>query len=482
MALSITIAETDRTKLVVRDTLAINNVLTQQVDTAVFVIKKFGDRTFAPTVGQEVVITLDGTKKFGGRIVQLNEQYSELDVVGYQIVCQDYTRDLDKKLVIESYEDMTVDDIIADIATKYLDSSITLTNVNCPVVVKYVAFNYEYPSRVLKQLADITNYDWYIDYDKDIHFFNKATSSAPFELSDTNGNYIYKTLSIKKDITPVRNTIIVRGGEYKGDPFTVERIGDGTQRVFGTEYKYANLQVSVTGTLKNIGIDNIDDADDYDALHNFQEKFIKFREDKTPSASAGIKIMGNPWLPVIVKLRDNTSIANFSATEGNDGIYEYKIIDKSIKTKEGARQRARAELLRYSSTLVEAEFATLKNGLRAGQQIRVQSDLRGVDMTYVISSIEMVPVGPVVDSTIQFRSKVSLVSTKTFDMIALLQKLLEEKDKEIEINEDEVLDEIETADETVNIGEAITTTSESRNYQWGPGGTPQLRWNLGGWG
>lgn len=473
MAIQITIDGTDRTRLVDPMSMMINNVISQEVDTALFNIKKFGDRSFAPSVGQEVIISLDGSKLFAGRISVVNEVYSRIDYVLYGIQCVDYTRDLDKKLIIESYENQSVDAIIADISSSYFDGLITTNNVDCPIEIKYIAFNYEQGSSVLRQLAEITNYDWYIDYDRDLHFFAKSDNSAPFGLTDTNGKYVYESLKLKKDISPVRNTVIVRGGEYLGDPFTVEALGDGTQNVFGTEYKFANLQVAVTGQIKNIGVDPLEEIDTYDGLHNFQEKFVRFRDDKIPTAGSSVKIMGNPYLPVIVKLRDNSSIANFSATENNNGIYEYLIVDKSIKSKEGARQRARAELLAYSSTLVEGEFVTYTDGLRSGQKINVQSDLRGIDADYIINKVTMMPVGTVSDDSIRFLYVVSLVTTRSFDHIALLRKLLEEKNKEIVIAEDEVLDQIENADETLIVGESVTFTAEQREYVWASTAIPE---------
>ena len=477
--LTLSIAGTDRTRLVVPESLRVSNVLTRRADTAVFEIRKFGSRTFAPEVGQEVIILNGATRAFAGRIVTVDEQYEKLDVVGFRVSCQDYTRDLDHKLVVASFENQTVDAIVAAIAASYLPGTITLTNVDCPVTIKYIAFNYEYPTECFRQLAEAVNYDWYIDYDRDIHFFSKLSAVAPFELSDTGGKYVYDSLKIRKDITPVRNTVYVRGGEYQGDPFTVETLADGSQRVFGTEYRFNNIHVSVTGQAKSVGIDAIDNETDFDCLYNFQEKLIRFRSDKKPTADSSVKISGRPWLPVLVKVRDSNSIDTFSAAEGN-GVYEYKIIDRSIKTKEGARQRALGELLAYSATLSEGEFETHEDGLVAGQRLRVQSTLRGLDEYYIVNKVETsVLVNNSSDTTLLYR--ISLMTTRTFDHIDLLQKLLNSKDKEISIAEDEVLDEIESVDDQISVTDSVTFTTETRPYQWGPGGVPQLYWNLGDW-
>lgn len=480
--LTITISGTDRTKLVVPESLRISNILTRQVDTASFIIRKFGSRTFAPVEGNEVIISLDGTKIFGGRIVQLKEEYEKLDLVGYQVQCSDWTRDLDSRLVVQNYQNQTVEAIIADIASRYFPSSITLNHVDATAVIKQIRFNYEYPSKVLQQLAELINYDWYIDPDKDLHFFAKETNPAAFNLTDTNGKYIYESLEIRKDITPIRNTIYVRGGEYKGDVFTVEEVADGAKAVFGTGYRFSDLSVYVTGQEKSVGVDGLDNASNFDLLYNFNEKIIKFREDRKPTAGSNIKWFGQPWLPVLIKIRDNSSINTFSALEGSDGIKEFKIIDKSIESKEAARQRARAELLAYAATINEGSFTTLSDGLRAGQRINIQSTLRNINSNFVINKVDVTAIGSAADNTLKLQYKISLMTTRTFDMIDLLQKLVTQKDKEIEIAEDEILDEIESFDETVTMEEDINFTAITPPYKYGPGGNPQGRWNLSSWG
>jgi hypothetical protein len=458
------------------ETLRISSILTREPDTAYFSIKKFGSRTYTPTVGEETIITGDGTRIFAGRIVRVEESYDKLELVEYRISCIDYTRDLDQRLVVESYTNQTINAIIADIRTKYMHASITIANVDAPVTIQKISFNYEQVSQCIKQLAEMVNYDWYIDYNKDIHFFAKTDNAAPFALSDTGGKYIYDSLIIRKDITPVRNTIYVRGGEYEADPFTASIVADGQTHIFNTGYKFSDLAVTTSGQQKSIGIDYIDDPGSYDALYNFQEKLLKFREDKKPSVNTVVQWSGHPWIPVIVKYRSASSIAAFSATEGTDGIYEYKIIDKSIKSKAAARQRARAEILAYAATVSEGEFKTYQTTLRVGQRITVQSDLRGVNAAYIINRIEIEPFG----NQGNLIHRVGLMSTRTFDMIQLLQKLLTEKDKEISVSEDEVLDEVETSEDNITISEAVTYSMFTPPYRWGPHGDA-FKWNLGEW-
>ncbi|PIU58165.1 MAG: hypothetical protein COS89_01810, partial [Deltaproteobacteria bacterium CG07_land_8_20_14_0_80_38_7] len=155
---------------------------------------------------------------------------------------------LDRYLVNDSFEDQTIEDIINYILVdKGLDSVFTTVNVDATKVVNYIAFKYETFSSVLTQLAELVNYDWYVDYDKDIHFFSKETNTAPFDIEDSTGSYLADSLIIRKDNSQVRNVVFVRGGEYLASTFTTEYISDGDQNVFGLPYKYDTLKANVTG-------------------------------------------------------------------------------------------------------------------------------------------------------------------------------------------------------------------------------------------
>jgi hypothetical protein len=452
--MTVTIEGVDRTRLIDLNSLRIINVLTNQPDTCQFIVKKFGTRTFAPTPADEVIITDgSGTKIFAGHIQEVREEYDKLDYVGFSVTCTDYTRSMDQRLIVDSYEDQTVDQIIAHFKANYFPNAITINNVNCPTTIDRIQFNYEYPSDALRQLAEITNSDWYIDYDRDLHFFAKNTVLSPFDLTDTNGKYIYDSLNIRKDLSQLRNTIFVRGGEYLADTITAIFDGNAATKHFLLPYKMANVTLTVTGDSRSLGVDPLDDPTGYDALHNFQEKLIKFRDDKIPrdtsalAASQKIRVGGNPYLPVIIKKKDQSSIDTFTGRE-------YLIIDKSIKTKEAARQRADAELLAYKSTINEGSFDTYESGLRSGQRINVQSTLRGVSADYMINKVETrVFAVDTAAGDMQFIYKVSLMTTRTYDYIRLLQDLMNAKKKEIVISDDEVLDEVEGVEEILNMTE-----------------------------
>jgi hypothetical protein len=444
MAITINVESVNRTNFVEKKSLQITNVLTYQVDTCSFTVKNYGTKIWKPEVDNEIEILDNGIKIFAGLIILVDELVEGAKIFKYEVKCKDWSHLMDRKLVVESYINQTVNQIINHIKTNYLPTGFTDTNVNCTKNVSYIAFNYKEPTKCIQDLADLTGYDWYVDYDKDIHFFSKEANSAPFDLTDDNGNFIYNSLEIKRDNSQIKNTIYIRGGEYLGNTITEEYIADGEQIVFNFGYKYKTVTVEVNDVAKTVGIDFIDDPLTKDCLFNFNEKLIKFREDNKPTTGQRVEIAGQPYLPVLVKVSDATSVAQY-------GEYQYKIIDKSIKSKAGARERAMAEITGYAESLSEGSFITHTSGLRSGQKIFINCVNRGINEYFIINKVSMK-----IRTNNEFEYNVSLVTTKTFGMIELLQKLLMEETKKIEIQENEILEKIEIISEGLVINESIS--------------------------
>lgn len=428
--LQVQINSVDKTDYIKQGSLEIENNLTNQVDSCSFIIVNYSGKTsYFPENEDEVVVYDDSDKIFGGSVVKITEKMVAPNYMEYKVECSDYTRLADRKLVEKVYEDETVEDIIKDIVDTYL-SGFTYTNVSCTKTLDRIAFNYEPFSKCLKRLADMVGYDWYIDYDKDIHFFSKETNLSPFNLTDTNGNYIVRSLEIKRDTRQTRNVIYVRGAEYLADSLTGEIEADGQTRVFSTPYKMSDISVTVSGEVRTVGVDYVDDEDDYDCLYNFDDKTIKFKDEDKPSASKIVKYSGLPNVPLIVEVRDQESISEY-------GELHYRIIDKTIKSKDEARERGKAELLSYSDKLSEGSFLTHVSGLRSGQYINIQSDLRGLDEDFVINRVSLR-----MRNIEEFWYEVSIVTTKTFKIIEFLQKLLAAQDSDTQIADDETLDRL----------------------------------------
>lgn len=456
MAVLVTITGIDRTSYVVWQSLRIDNNLTKQVDRCTFKIRN--TLGYAPVVGGEVVVTDNGTRVFGGVIVRRTQNSPAVTTVEYNVECSDYTRILDQHLLAETYENMTVGEIITDIAASHLPAGFTTMAVDCDVTVDYIQFKYEPVSDCLRQLAELVGYDWYIDYYMDIYFKSPLANLAPVDVEDDNGTYDNESLIIRLDNSQMRNSILVRGGEYAGTEFTASVRADGKQIVFNLPYKYQDFEATLTGHPLNIGIDYIDSADSYDALYNFTEKLLRFKPDDRPNQNATLSFSGKPMLPVVVRYRDQSLIAATRTAEGvGDGVYEYLVVDKSINTQVAARQRAQAEIDTYGETVSEGEFDTETSGFKAGQRVLINSVIRNINEHFIINRVTSTMKTPN-----SMRYQVSLITTKTMDFIAIMKKLLLAETKKIIIGDDELLDLSESVAESILF--TATTTVQAVDY------------------
>ena len=446
----------DKTKFIDWKTLKIQNILAEKIDKCSFTIMNYRDKEYIPIVGKEVIIT-DGSKIFAGHIVRVEQQGLDYKIIRYKCTCVDYTRLLQKRLVSESYENTTVEDIITDLISKYYSGyGFTTTNISCGIEIDKIGFEFVSLQSAITRLAEIVGYTWWVDYDKNIYFKNKGLTSAPFGLTDTNGNYVFKSLVVRKDNSQIKNSIIVRGGYYYGIRKFGKLICDGSKYQFRTPYKYRAFTASLTGQDLKVGIDFSGNADDYDCLYNFNEKTIKFKEVDTPSATSTLSFSGEPRLPVIVKIADSAAVDAMYSSEGEtEGDYEYLIVDKSLKSKEEARDRAEAELVAYANTVEEGSFETETSGLAAGQTIYIDSDAHSVDESFLIKEVVSTMWTPT-----ELRYTIKLISTRTIDMIGLLQKLLVGQGRSLSFDEDEIIDKINAYFEEIVFSEVALASLE----------------------
>lgn len=482
MALQLTISGIDKTRQVESNSLRIQNILTRRRDTCSFSILTHTGDNYVPSLGREVIVYDGATKIFGGVITGIDSSAIAFGTVRHEIQCQDYTRLLDKRLVPNSFTNKTVNEIISTLKDLYFPEGFTINNVDAPVLIQSISFKYMPLAKCIERLAEILNYDWYVDYDKDVHFFSKETVFAPFNLSDSDGSYRYTSLIIRRDNSQIRNSIIVRGGEYEAANYTSDFEANGVDTIFPLPYKYEGFRATLTGQVLNLGVDGVDDENLYDAMHNRDEKILRFRESRKPNTGSVITAGGKPLLPVIVRYSSSqdiqaTASAESNATFTSDGIYEYLIVDKNITSKESARQRAQAEILANATTLSEGEFVTEVSGLRAGQQININSASRGIDEDFVINKVEITQFS---SNTLVY--KISLITTKTFDLIDVLQRLILGSLEKIEIKDGEVQDYVLAFSDSFGLSDITPTiTTDSPPYTYSPGAN-DVGYNFGTYG
>jgi len=752
MALQVLINGVDRSSIILWPSLNWKPAVTNKVDTLSFRLFKFGSRTYAPAVFDEVEFYDGGTLVFSGTIIQFSENVEAVERQIYNITCKDRTHELDRRLVIERYTRKPLINIICDILNRYVnkgsrleiatfepnevwqgdgavdtvhyrvaDQARKLTSTNAvPVAmyrdilvdleptgydgddfiemdvyvdtvanlgssvmklgnadlsayfsanitsqltadgwnmvrvakedfsvtgsptwptiarirlevtsvasqtvqvtfdnwqevkttaftrdgansmtqtVEYIACNYEPASKIFQRLADFFQLQWYVNPNRAISFFARFDNMAPFNLSDTSGNYVYESLTVNNGGDQLRNAIFVRGGDYLAASRTdsLSQQADGANKVFVLGYKFANYSMTVDGVAQAIGLDNLQDYTDneaasqnrtggtalslgdaaartkqaqqvivtssgkrskillrikkvgapvdnfqvqifsdtanapsgtnlstvatlaggsittsfaeytftltaasaglltlteptsyhivcsrsgandasnyyqidavttgsyegihnvynaswaagsgafyftekidFDALYSFNEKIVTF-----PTAPAGgttILWTGQPYLPIIVRYADAASVSTY-------GEFEFRVIDPSIRTQAGARQRANVELMSFAQKLQDCRFVTRRSGLQVGQTINVQSTIRGLDMNLIIMSISAKA-----RSGVEMIYEISCALTRTMGILYWLQDQISKDSSNIVIDDNELFDRVDSLAESV---------------------------------
>lgn len=432
--------------------------ITSKVDTLKFEYRKYGSRTYVPAVTHVVSITVDGTKEFEGTIVDIVEEVEGANILVYKITVKDYTHLLDQVLIAETYENQNVKAIVDDFVANWLPAGITGNNVSSGAAlttIEFIQFDYARPTDALRDLADMIGYDFWIDADKDLHFVAKGTDASPFDLTDTNQKYKYRSLQLKKSDKQIRNTIYVEGADYVGDS-TTDKVGeaDNDQKTFNLPYRYdVKPTVTVNSVAQTVGVLYLDDAASFDCLWSREEKILVF--DTAPT-TGDVDVTGLPLIPLFVKLTAPASVAS-------KGSFEFKITDRTLKSQDAVRKRAQAELDAYAESISEGSFETTQSGLHAGQRITVNSSLRGiVNQEYVIQQVTWVMRTPTT-----FNYHVKLANVKSFEIVELLRQLLRVGEKTLGVIRDpsSVLNIITSLNDidVVNITETLSVNGKVVN-------------------
>ena len=149
---------------------------------------------FATTVevGQVVEIRDEtGSLIFAGTIDSIDEEIDPAETVRFKrVACVDYNQIADRHLVAYVYQpdDLTptlyAGDVIKDIVSRFfvfggVTEGIDTSNVeDGPEIEKFV-FNYVPASQAFDDIADLTGYVWYIDYEKKLYFTPRDKYEAP---------------------------------------------------------------------------------------------------------------------------------------------------------------------------------------------------------------------------------------------------------------------------------------------------------------
>lgn len=265
---------------------------------------------------------------------------------------RDYTaRLMDRTVEPEVYTNLPAGSIVRDIIVKYTND-ISYSGVqDSATIVPRIAFNQKNVYDSIKQLADLADYNFYVDTSKDLHFEPKSSVSSGYTF------YSGNTLSadFKEQRDTIYNQIWVYGDRYLDgykETFTAGSPLGGS--IFSLIYNPHNTEITVNGSIIQPGaIEQMSatPGSNVKYLVNYDNKQITFTSgtsqgNNVPASGASVIVNYKRSLP-IVKVGDNeTSKAQYGT--------RVKIIqDKNIKDPLTAEQILASELDRNGEPIVQ---------------------------------------------------------------------------------------------------------------------------------
>lgn len=408
MAILITINAIDRTAYCDLKSISITDSITANADTLDMEVAVSSTDAWYPKAGNPVIITNGTGKEFGGVIESIDERQLGPTRLRYQLSCRDYAYLFDKYLVVdESTSSMTADAWVDRIITGFT-TGFTAVNVLGPApTVAGRQFNYVFASEAVRSLADEVGYAWYIDYDKDVHFFPSLTLLGPTTSINAETNITnYGDLRLRETVAGAKDRVYLKGYKHKTANFWNRSfVGDSTTRTWVLGNEPASLDATdMTATIDGVSLDlKVDfiDGRPGEATGSSSQLFVNFDSGSVRMSTAAAAMTAAQTLSVNVRVmedaismvEDLAAQTTLAARESGDGIHEYAIENAQMSAFDGSDDLATLygtiALARYSTPRVTGSFESFTQGWRAGQQFDITTTRRlgGFTSTFFVQQV-----------------------------------------------------------------------------------------------
>jgi hypothetical protein len=461
------------------------SVLTKENATLKFNIRKGSGQTFPaktiPAVGDTVELYDATGIIFGGTVTESEATISGLLLI-WQITVSDWGYLLDGTLVKKNYAMLDPHDIVLDlVATFCAGKGFTTTHVQMGnFLVPSIKFNYQQPTKALESLAKLIGWDWYIDPNKDIHFFLGDVEDAvgeggiaPITVDATSGKIEWNSLDVDLNIQNMQNSVYVIGGTYT-KAFTPANTpdsfpSDGVTQFFTTSYPYdsSTITVTVDGVTQSVGIANQTDPGTVDVLYNDAQRWIQFTAG-APGSGHTIKVFGSAKVPIVAHASDPTSIAIYGEIQG-------VIVDSKITTVPEAQARAQAQILQFGHAVYDVKFNTIIPGCAIGQAITVNLPAFGISKQLIIKRVEAVGYAPGANGMLEYQ--VECIGSDNVTFVDLMTTILQTEAAQTQVDDSTVNENLVPVSESIAVSDTVTIAATIGFYKYGPT-SPQPRYGF----
>jgi len=383
------------------------------------------------------------------------------DAIFYDLECADQHQIADRWLVAKTYLNTSAQDIVNDLYYTYLEpEGVTIGEIDG---VSLFPANDLYPSESLfpfastvileqatfprvgtvadamNELAEITGYQWYIDYDKKFYFAPRTFFQAAYDIQD---NSAIVNINVRQDRSQFRNRQYIRGGLSQTDSIALEKPTpnpDGVSRTFILRFPVAekpNIFInSVQIDANDIGINGIDTGKKYYYLYN-SNTIIQDSGESVLTGSDVIQVTYKGLVALAIVAENPAAIAQRKSVEGGTGIYERIDINEAISSRQEALDIANGKLTKYAKVMNEITYDSYTAGLSAGQLQNINLSKYNISSTdFLIDKVQITEL----DGTGRLIYSVHAIDGETFGGWQKFYRDLLRADLKMSIRENELL-------------------------------------------
>lgn len=332
-----------------------------------------------------ISIYKDSNLKYNGII--LNQTDEEVfPIKKSSLSCVDWSFIFSRRVVAEKYTtadstqgrpDLILIDIVSKYAPEFTTNNIRqATETSIIQQDEVLSFPYIYLLDAFKKVLNhLSDWHWYVDPSKDVHFFKgyetDGVTFGPDEQGKYNFNINSLRVSYKGEQTANRVWIV---GAKRSAPNFIEQYftGDGKQRYFSLAYEPNYTEIYVDGVLKKSKLE-INDDGNQDFLINKKDKIIYIPDNISTPFTGEIKVKYKPTIQVVDYFENPASIATY-------GLIEKVIKDRDIADRLSARKIGKAEIKKKSIKKRVVSISTRENveiGQRCYLDINIQKTVNG---------------------------------------------------------------------------------------------------------
>ena len=383
------------------------------------------------------------------------------DAIFYDLECVDRHQIADRWLVAKTYLNTSAQDIANDLYYTYLEpEGVTIGEIDG---VSLFPSNSLFPSESLfpfastvileqatfprvgtvadamNELAEITGYQWYIDYDMKFYFAPRTFFQAAYSINDVSP---IVNINVRQDKSQYRNRQYIRGGLSQTDIITLEKptpLPDGVSRTFILRFPVAEKpRIFINSSEINandIGINGIDTGKKYYYTYN-SNTIIQDSSESVLTSSNVIEVTYNGLVALAIVAENPAAIAERAGIEGGTGIYERIDVNEAISSRQEALDIANGKLTKFTKILKELTYDTYTAGLAAGQLQNINLTKYGISSSdFLIDKIQISEL----DGTGKLIYSVHAIDGETFGGWQNFYRELLRSDLKMSIRENELL-------------------------------------------